>query len=71
MPDGSFATLEEVIEHYRHPPASKASPEITPLELDDEEGRALVAFLAALDGGVATAEPWLRAPPRVARPNRP
>jgi cytochrome c peroxidase len=70
MHDGRFATLEEVIEHYRHPPASNASPEITPLELDDEEGRALVAFLEALDGGVATAEPWLRAPPGAAPPNR-
>ncbi|MBW2275698.1 MAG: hypothetical protein JRG96_20760 [Deltaproteobacteria bacterium] len=62
MHDGRFASLEEVIEHYRSPPAGAASMEITPLELDDGESRALVAFLSSLDGGVDLADPWLRPP---------
>jgi cytochrome c peroxidase len=62
MHDGRFATLEEVIEHYRSPPAGNASPELTPLEIDDEESRALVAFLATLDGDVELDRLWLRDP---------
>lgn len=71
MHDGRFATLEEVVEHYRNPAAGNASPELTPLEIDDEESRSLVAFLATLDGDVALDDPWLRAPPSVGSPNRP
>ncbi len=62
MHDGRFATLEEVIDHYRTPPAGPGRIEITPLDLDDEEAQALVAFLRSLDGGVAADEAWLRPP---------
>ncbi len=62
MHDGRFATLAEVIAHYRTPPASAGQVEITPLEINDEEGRELAAFLASLDGGVNLADRWLRAP---------
>lgn len=63
MHDGRFDTLEAVIDHYRRPPISPDPLEITPLEIDDAEARALAAFLRSLDGGVAVAEAWLR-PPR-------
>jgi hypothetical protein len=67
MFDGRFAILAEVIEHYRSPPTSAGLLEITPLELDDEESRALVAFLGSLDGGIDLAEHWLE-PPKQAGP---
>jgi len=63
MHDGRFGTLAEVVEHYRRPPVGPDPLEITPLELSDEEARALVAFLESLDGGVAADAVWL-APPR-------
>ncbi|MBK7947365.1 MAG: hypothetical protein IPK00_01105 [Deltaproteobacteria bacterium] len=66
MHDGRMATLEAVIEHYRHPPPRDPDPsmahELLPLELSDDESRALVAFLHTLDGEVAAEAPWL-APP--------
>ncbi|MFP6683451.1 MAG: cytochrome c peroxidase [Polyangiaceae bacterium] len=62
MHDGRFATLEEVIEHYRVPPAGPPAQEITPLVISDEESRALVAFLRSLDGGTDVMERWLQAP---------
>jgi cytochrome c peroxidase len=62
MHDGRFATLEEVVDHYRLPPASVDTLEITPLELEDDETKALVAFLRSLDGGVDTDETWLHPP---------
>jgi cytochrome c peroxidase len=63
MHDGRFATLDEVIEHYRRPdPSSGPSLEITSLEISDREARALVAFLASLDGELATSQRWLEAP---------
>jgi cytochrome c peroxidase len=62
MHDGRFATLEEVVDHYRFPPIGPDTLEITPLELEDEEAKALVAFLASLDGGVATDKIWLHPP---------
>lgn len=68
MHDGRMATLEAVIEHYRHPPPRVADPamahELLPLSLSDEEARALVAFLHTLDGPVAADPRWL-APPGV------
>jgi cytochrome c peroxidase len=68
MHDGRMATLEEVIEHYRRPAvAGRVSPELTPLEIDAAESRALVAFLATLDGGIAAEASWLR-PPEPGRP---
>lgn len=66
MHDGRFATLRAVVEHYRSPPPGGASPEITPLEIDDAESLALVAFLGSLDGGTQAPERWLRPPPAVA-----
>lgn len=50
MHDGSFQTLEEVVEHYnlggkKHP---KQSPLIQPLSLTNEEQNALVKFLQSL-----------------------
>ena len=62
MHDGRMATLEEVIEHYRAPPVGPDNLEITPLEIDDEEAQALVAFLESLDGGVNVDGVWLRPP---------
>jgi len=38
--------------------------EITPLEIDDAEARALVAFLRTLDGGVDADAVWLEPPGR-------
>jgi len=65
MHDGSFATLEQVIEFYnrggRH--STSLDPEIHPLELTMEERNALLAFLRSLTGIVvadSTAE--LRSP---------
>jgi cytochrome c peroxidase len=59
--DGSLATLEDVVAHYRRPPADPGS-EIVPLELTDPEAGQLAAFLRALSGGVAADPAWL-APP--------
>jgi len=64
MHDGRFATLEEVIDHYRSPPIGPDRLEITPLEIDDAEARALVAFLRTLDGGVDADAVWLEPPGR-------
>jgi hypothetical protein len=57
-----MATLAEVVEHYRSPPVGPDTLEITPLEIDDEEAEALVAFLESLDGGVGVDAVWLRPP---------
>ncbi len=46
MHDGSFATLEKVVEHYRHPP--QGTTELKPLQITDAEARQLVAFLKTL-----------------------
>jgi cytochrome c peroxidase len=62
--DGSLATLEAVIEHYRRPPPDPGS-ELVPLELGDREAAQLAAFLRSLAGGVAAEPAWL-APPAVA-----
>jgi cytochrome c peroxidase len=51
--DGRYTTLEQVVEHYRHPPqAALAAAEISPVDLTDAEARQLVSFLKTLDGGV-------------------
>ncbi|MEO1482928.1 MAG: cytochrome c peroxidase [Myxococcota bacterium] len=44
--DGSKRSLEDVLEHYRSPPAGRH--ELVPLSLSDGEVRALVAFLRTL-----------------------
>jgi cytochrome c peroxidase len=62
MHDGRHATLAEVIEHYRSPPVGPDTLEIVPLEINDEEAEALVAFLESLDGGVDVEPAWLGPP---------
>lgn len=55
MHDGSLATLEEVVEFYDRggQPNPALDPLLQPLGLTPEEKRALVAFLAALEGRIA------------------
>lgn len=60
--DGSLETLEDVVAHYRRPPADPGS-ELVPLELSDVEAAQLAAFLRTLSGGVATDAEWLAPPP--------
>ena len=62
--DGSLETLEDVVAHYRRPPADPGS-ELVPLELSDPEAAQLAAFLRVLAGGVAAGPEWL-APPGAA-----
>lgn len=54
MHDGSLATLEEVVEFYADGGRANPylDPRIAPLDLSDEERRALVAFLTALTGEI-------------------
>jgi cytochrome c peroxidase len=62
MHDGSLATLEEVIEHYRVGGAKnpQLSPKMFEIELTDDDAEALVAFMAALEGeGFMDTEPTL------------
>jgi len=70
MHDGRFATLEEVVEHYRDPPREAGRRhELLPLDLDRQEVEALIAFLKTLDGGVDAEADWL-GPPGELRPRR-
>jgi cytochrome c peroxidase len=63
MHDGRFATLAEVIEHYRNPPMEAGRRhELLPLDLDPEEVEALAAFLETLDGPVDAGADWLNPP---------
>ena len=49
MHAGQFATLEEVLQHYRTAPgAIVGKSEVRPLELTDEDVRQLIAFLRAV-----------------------
>ena len=71
MHDGRFATLEEVVDHYRtgvlaHPnldPRLRA-PGGAPLNVDlsDDEAAALVAFLQTLSDDALTRDPWFSDP---------
>ena len=66
MHDGRFATLEQVVEHYLHPPpapARGASHELTPIDLTPDEAASLVDFMRTLEGGIAADARWLQ-PPR-------
>jgi cytochrome c peroxidase len=63
MHDGRFENLAEVVDHYRSPPAGSGAIEITPLDIDDDEIRALLAFLNSLDGDADVPDRWLRPPP--------
>ncbi|MBI2945142.1 MAG: c-type cytochrome [Candidatus Wallbacteria bacterium] len=52
MHDGSLATLEDVVAHYRKGGTKNPhlSPKMEPLTIDDKEAAALVAFMKALSG---------------------
>jgi cytochrome c peroxidase len=71
MHDGRFATLEEVVEHYRH--GVQAHPNLDPrlrtpdgaplhVDLTDAEAAALVAFLRTLSDDALVDDPWFRDP---------
>lgn len=52
MHQGQFATLDEVIAHYRKAPAAAIGhSELSPLDLSDMEAQYLVAFLGSLGAG--------------------
>lgn len=69
--DGRFDSLGAVLDHYRAPPGAVDALEITPVELTEDESRALIAFLNGLDGGVDLPEHWLRPPPQGELPAHP
>ena len=51
MHDARYASLEEVVDHYRFPPSQASSlHELEPLIVTDEEARQIVAFLKTLSG---------------------
>ncbi len=53
MHAGQYATLEEVLTHYNHPPISPVGHnELEPLGLTQREMEQIIAFLRALSGGV-------------------
>ena len=74
MHAGQFADLERVIAHYREAPESLPpdqrlvqdhlmGSELLPLKLSDQEAKAIVAFLKALDSTAVEALPVLAASP--------
>ncbi|PKO09545.1 MAG: cytochrome-c peroxidase [Chloroflexi bacterium HGW-Chloroflexi-2] len=63
MHAGQFATLEEVLRHYNHPPLSPAGHnELEPLGLTNREMAQIIAFLNTLSGGVDAPPELLKAP---------
>ena len=63
MHAGQFATLEEVLRHYNHPPLSPAGHnELEPLGLTNREIGQIIAFLHTLSGGVNAPPELLKAP---------
>ncbi len=64
MHDGRHATLAEVVQHYREPPATNGQPlhELSPVRLTDREAEQLVAFLHTLTGEIDASPKWLRPP---------
>ncbi len=64
MYNGRLATLHDVIQHYRQPPATHRQNmhELAPLDLTDREVEQLVAFMHTLTGDMATAPQWLQPP---------
>ena len=63
MHAGQFATLEEVLQHYNHPPISPIGHnELEPLGLTNREIAQIIAFLTTLSGGVDAPPELLRAP---------
>ena len=67
MHDGRFATLAEVIGHYRNPIPSGAPIEFRPLfDMSPQHIEAIAAFLKTLSAPVAAPPEFLRAPQRAA-----
>ncbi|MBE0684490.1 MAG: cytochrome-c peroxidase [Anaerolineaceae bacterium] len=63
MHAGQFATLEEVLRHYNHPPESPIGHnELEPLGLTNREMAQIIAFLHTISGGVDAPPELLRAP---------
>jgi len=63
MHAGQFVTLEEVLRHYNHPPASPIGHnELEPIGLTNREMGQIIAFLHTLSGGVDAPPELLRAP---------
>lgn len=63
MHAGQYATLEEVLAHYNHPPNSPIGhTELEPLGLTQREMDQIIAFLRALSGGVDAPQELLREP---------
>lgn len=61
--DGRFATLAEVLRHYREPPNKEATlHELEPMPLSEAELGQLAAFLGTLTGGVDAKQRWLKTP---------
>jgi cytochrome c peroxidase len=62
MHAGQYATLEEVLAHYNHPPISPIGHnELEPLGLTQREMDQIIAFLRALGGGVDAPQALLQA----------
>ena len=60
---GQFSSLERVIAHYSEAPKPKSGrSELAPPNMSATKKWWLVAFLRSLDGPVAAAPRWLRAP---------
>jgi cytochrome c peroxidase len=63
MHAGQFATLEQVLQHYNHPPVSPLGHnELEPLGLTNREMNQIIAFLRSLSGGVNGPPELLKAP---------
>ncbi len=63
MHAGQFATLEEVLQHYNHPPVSPSGHnELEPIGLTNREMAQIIAFLHTLSGGVDAPSELLSAP---------
>ncbi len=63
MHAGQYATLEEALAHYNHPPAAPLGhSELNPLGLTQREMEQIIAFLKALSGGVNAPQALLQAP---------
>lgn len=63
MHAGQYATLEDVLAHYNHPPVAPVGhSELNPLGLTQREMEQIIAFLKSLSGGVNAPQALLQAP---------
>jgi cytochrome c peroxidase len=63
MHAGQFATLEEVLAHYNHPPVSPIGHnELEALGLTEREIMQIITFLRSLSSGVSAPQELLQAP---------